>query len=239
MLVRLERLDLLAARLSEGNPQSVADLATALHVSKRTLARDLRLLRERGVMIDSERGPGGGVRLARESPSFAPMNLRESQAIELLLAMAASEALGLCLTGALTGVRAQIARAFTPADRARIKALRQRIRVATPVSSKVQQTRLQERPEVRRAVYTALIRNHRLRIAYAAGDGARSRRFVEAHALLLAWPFWYLLAWDQDRNAVRTFRMDRIERADLTEETFRPKPLQLFWDHCDAVGVTL
>ncbi len=239
VLARLERLDRLAARLSEGDPQSVADLAAALRVSRRTLARDLRLLRERGAEIDSARGPGGGVRLAHESPSFAPMSLRESQAIELLLAMAASEALGLCLTGDLTAVRAQIARAFTPSDRARIKALRQRIRVATPVSSKVQQTLRAERPATRRVVHAAFVRYQLLRLEYSAGDGTRSRRSVESHALLLAWPFWYLLAWDLDRGAVRTFRLDRIERAELTEEPFRPRPLQLFWDHCEAVGTTL
>ncbi len=239
VLARLERLDLLAARLAEGGSHSVANLATSLRVSKRTLARDLRLLRERGALIDSEHGPGGGVRMARESPSFAPVSLRESQAIEILIAMAASETLGLGLTGALTAVRAQIARAFRPSDRARIHALRHRIRVATPVSAKVQQTRLRERPEVRQVVHAAFVGNQRLTLAYVAGDGVRSRRSVEAHALLLAWPFWYLVAWDLDREGVRTFRMDRIERAELTGEAFRPKPLHLFWDHCEAVGATI
>jgi predicted DNA-binding transcriptional regulator YafY len=239
VLVRLERLDGLAARLAEGRSHSVEELAALLGVSKRTVARDLQLLRDRGTLIDGERGPGGGVRLARDSVSYAPLSLRESQAIELLIAMAASEALGLSLTSSLSNVRAQIARAFAPSARARIDSLRRRIRVATPVSEEVQQTRQPERPGVRHAVPAAFVRSLRLKLTYAAGDGARSDRRLEAQALLLAWPFWYLIAWDMDRAAPRTFRLDRIERAELTEEVFRPRPLQMFWDHCDAVGVTL
>jgi predicted DNA-binding transcriptional regulator YafY len=238
-LVQLERLDALAARLATGGSHTVAELATGLSVSPRTLARDLQLLRQRGAVIDSESGPGGGVRLSRASPSLAPLSLRESQAIELLLAMAASEALGLSLTGELAGVRAQLARAFAPADRTRIGALRQRIRVGTPVSAQVQQTRLPERPRVRRAVHTALVRYLRLKLAYTAGDGRRTQRQVEAHALLMAWPFWYLLAWDVERQAVRTFRLDRIESAEVTTAHFRPMPLQVFWDHCEGVGIAL
>lgn len=238
-LVRFERLDALAAQLAAGGSHTVAELAAGLGVSPRTLARDLQLLRDRGAMIDSASGIGGGVRLARESPSLAPLSLRESQAIELLLAMAASEALGLSLTGELAGVRAQLARAFAPADRAGIGALRQRIRVGTPVSLQVQQTRQPERPRVRRTVHAALARHLRLTLTYTAGDGRRSQRQVEPHALLMAWPFWYLLAWDVERKAVRTFRLDRIDSAVVTHEHFRPMPLQVFWDHCAGAGIAL
>lgn len=236
---RLLRLDSIAARLAEGSPCSIADLADQLGVTTRTVARDLRLLRERGALIDGEPGRGGGVRLARDSPTFAPLSLRESEALELLLAMAASEAMGLSLTGALAGIRSQLARSFAPADRVRISELRRRIRVAVPLSAQIQQTRRPEQPRVRQAVQSAFVRQLRLELAYIAGDGRRSLRRVEPQALLLAWPVWYVLTWDVDRAAVRSFRMDRVELARSLDERFRPKPVQLFWDHCENVGIAL
>jgi predicted DNA-binding transcriptional regulator YafY len=239
LLTRLERLDALAALLADGMSHAVANLAQSLHVSERTLARDLELLRRRGWLIESASGHGGGVRLPRDALPASALVLREEQALELLLALAASEALGLSLSTGLAGVRAQLARAFAPADRARIRALRQRIRVCTPASDPVRHTQRPERPRVRHLVHTAFVRHRRLAITYRAVDGRTSRRRIESHVLLLAWPFWYVLAWDLEREAVRTFRLDRIEQADLLEEPFRPRPLQPFWDHCEGAGFTL
>ncbi len=239
LLTRLERLDTLAALLSDGLPHSVAELAEVLHVSERTLARDLQLVRQRGWLLESTSGHGGGVRLTRDSVHSSSLQLREAQAVEVLLALAASEALGLALSTELAGVRAQLARAFAPADRARIRELRQRIRVCTPVSDGLRQTLRPEGPRVRRMVHTAFVRHQRLAIAYRAVDGRSSQRRIEPHALLLAWPFWYVLAWDMDRDAVRTFRLDRIEGAQMLEEPFRHRPLQVFWDHCEGAGFTL
>lgn len=239
LLTRLERPDELAALLSDGVPHAVPELAEMLRVSERTLARDLQLLRQRGWLLESTSGHGGGVRLSRDSVHSSSLLLREGQAVELLLAMAASAALGLSLSAELAGVRAQLARAFAPADRARIRELRQRIRVCTPASDAVRQTMRPEGPHVRRVVHTSFVRYKRLAIAYRAVDGRNSQRRIEPHALLLAWPFWYVLAWDLDHNSVRTFRLDRIEGAELLEEPFRPRPLHTFWDHCEGVGFTL
>lgn len=236
---RLERLDALTAALADGAPHSVAELAHALKVSDRTLARDLRLLRDRGWLIEGASGHGGGVRLSRESAPSSALLLRETQAVELLLAMAASEALGLSLSVELAGIRAQLARAFAPADRVRIRTLRQRIRVSTAASETVRQTLRSESPSVRRVMHEAFVHYQTLAISYRAMDGRRTQRHIEPHALLLSWPFWYVLAWDLERNAVRTFRLDRIQSAELLYKPFRPRPLQLFWNHCDRIGMQI
>ena len=62
-LTRLERLDLLATRLKSDEPLILSDIASELDVSTRTLNRDIAILRERGLPIESDRGRGGGVRL--------------------------------------------------------------------------------------------------------------------------------------------------------------------------------
>ena len=55
--------------------------------------------------------------------------------------------------------------------------------------------------------------HERLRFAYRAGDGTASRRLVEPYRLVAAGRRWYLVAFDNDRDDWRIFRVDRIERA--------------------------
>src|SRR5262245_58935328 len=63
---RLERLDRLASRLKADGLVTVAAIAAEFGVSRRTLARDLAILRDRGLPVEADRGRGGGIRLHRE-----------------------------------------------------------------------------------------------------------------------------------------------------------------------------
>lgn len=40
---------------------------------------------------------------------------------------------------------------------------------------------------------------------------------------MLCWPLWYILAWDHLRDDVRCFRLDRIQKADINEQSFKLK----------------
>jgi predicted DNA-binding transcriptional regulator YafY len=45
---------------------------------------------------------------------------------------------------------------------------------------------------------------------YVDRFGAATSRRIECIALVLHAPLWYIVAWDLDKDAPRTFRMDRI-----------------------------
>jgi len=47
---------------------------------------------------------------------------------------------------------------------------------------------------------------------------------VEAYALERKLPWWYVHTWDRTRDDERSFRLDRMRSARLTEETFEPRP---------------
>jgi predicted DNA-binding transcriptional regulator YafY len=64
-----------------------------------------------------------------------------------------------------------------------------------------------------------------LAIRYEDAAGSLTDRHIEPHCLLLNDPVWYLLAWDRLREAGRTFRCDRIRRAELLDETFALRPV--------------
>ena len=53
-----------------------------------------------------------------------------------------------------------------------------------------------------------------VRFQYTARDRAGSRRETEPHSLVNAGRRWYLVAWDCGRTDWRTFRVDRIARAE-------------------------
>lgn len=236
--VRLSRLDALSQRLSDGAVHGVADLARELGVSQRTLARDLALLRGQGWDLEGASGRGGGVRVVHRWPS-GRVTLRGDDALELLMALALSEALGLSPAKRHADLRRQFARCFAPADRADIAQLRQRMRVASPVGADVRASLRGPQAAAREAVYQAFAQQWMLSLGYLDGQDRRSQRTVEPQCLLLAWPFWYLLAWDEERNAVRTFRLDRIGEARRLPRRFQLRSADLFWAACDQMGVAL
>jgi proteasome accessory factor BC len=56
------------------------------------------------------------------------------------------------------------------------------------------------------------------------GDDAPTTRVVEPYTIERELPFWYVHAYDRTRDAQRSFRLDRMRSASLTDEPFEPRP---------------
>jgi predicted DNA-binding transcriptional regulator YafY len=80
-------------------------------------------------------------------------------------------------------------------------------------------------PDVLTVIASACRDHERLRFDYRAHSGAASRRSVEPYHLVNDRRRWYLVAWDVDRDAWRTFRVDRIEPPTPTGPRFTPRAL--------------
>jgi predicted DNA-binding transcriptional regulator YafY len=65
-------------------------------------------------------------------------------------------------------------------------------------------------PDVLVTISDACHRRERLRFDYTSHHGTRSLRQVEPHALVSWGRHWYLVAWDTDRDAWRSFRVDQL-----------------------------
>jgi predicted DNA-binding transcriptional regulator YafY len=239
VLTQLDRLDDLADLLADASLHTLSALGETLAVSPRTVARDIAVLRSRGMVIEGALGPGGGVCLKAGWPSTTSV-LRESEAMELLLALSISEAMGLSMQPTqLASIRARLAKTFAPADKSRISQLRLRVRVASPVRMEVRATQMPEEPTARHCILNAFFRMQVLWFDYTDASLQSSRRQVEPHYLVCAWPFWYVVAWDTERQAIRTFRMDRIKNPQLAGLQFRLKSSEPFWRACNDVGISL
>ena len=80
-------------------------------------------------------------------------------------------------------------------------------------------------PDVLTMIASACRDHERLRFDYRAHSGAASRRSAEPYRLVHDRQRWYLVAWDTDRDAWRTFRVDRIEPRPPAGPRFTPRPL--------------
>ena len=65
----------------------------------------------------------------------------------------------------------------------------------------------------------------RLRFAYTDAGGSRTERHVEPFRLVSSGRRWYLVAYDVERGAWRSFRMDRLSAPSGTGARFAPRRL--------------
>lgn len=217
-MARVDRVMRLHDHLRAHEATTVAELAAALGVSARTVHRDLATLREQGVPISSDSGPGGGVRLERARGLTAVhLSLEEMVALWLaanLSATATSLPWGRAARSGLEKLFASV-----PRERARsMRELCRRVVVGRPASPRIL-AELGTPPEELLAVFErAFARKVCLSFEYRDRHGQPSRRLVEPHGLLVETPAWYVLALDVEKSAARMFRMDRIRRARLVPE---------------------
>jgi predicted DNA-binding transcriptional regulator YafY len=72
--------------------------------------------------------------------------------------------------------------------------------------------------ELRSLIEQAVARRRVLVLRYRDGQNHASRREVEPQALVRNADHWFLVAWCRERGALRWFRVDRVEGAELTDE---------------------
>jgi predicted DNA-binding transcriptional regulator YafY len=78
---------------------------------------------------------------------------------------------------------------------------------------------------VARLVSDAIVARKILELEYyKENEDELSLRTVEPYALTNGREGWYVASFDPERDGMRHFRLDRIKRATVTEETFDPRP---------------
>jgi proteasome accessory factor BC len=59
---------------------------------------------------------------------------------------------------------------------------------------------------------------------YKQSEGELTLRMIEPYALVNGREGWYVASFDVERDAMRHFRLDRIKRAELRQDSFEPRP---------------
>lgn len=225
---RLKRLEMLAVQLKQDEHCTISELALQHGVSDRTIARDLQIMRQQGMPIDADRGRGGGVRLDRNW-GVGRINLTYAEAIDLLISIAVAEQMNSPMfLASLGSVRRRLVASFSPEKRHRVSRLKSRILIGLTASTYVQASHDAPPKRVVQALHTAFMDQMVLATRYRNDAGEITDRQIEPHFLLLNYPVWYVIAFDQLRSAPRTFRCDRILSANLTGDRFNLLPKDKF-----------
>jgi predicted DNA-binding transcriptional regulator YafY len=219
---RLERLDRLESWLKSDDTLLLRDAAEELGVSLRTIHRDLDMLRDRGVPVESDRGRGGGVRVAR-GWGIGRISLTRLEVLDLLVGLAIGDVMnGHLQMGHRDTIRRKLIASFSAQDQRRIGAMRQRVRIGPMASRAIIESMEDPSEQVGDELKEAFALNRVLHMRYIDQKGAVTERRFEPHFLTLNPPAWYVVGWDHLRQAPRTFRSDRMKDARVTDETFTP-----------------
>jgi predicted DNA-binding transcriptional regulator YafY len=204
---------------------SGADLAERLGVTDRTLRRDVTRLRDLGYPVDADPGVAGGYRLG-VGGRLPPLLLDDDEAVAIAVGLRVATA------SAVAGVEDAAVAALAKLDGVLPARLRERVDAVQTGTVQLPGPQL---PRVDTDVLVTLARGCRngegLRFSYTDNAGVVSARSVEPLRVVHTGKRWYLVARDRDRNAWRTFRVDRIASPALTgvRYTFTdpPDPLAL------------
>lgn len=225
---RIERLETLTLHLKQDGYCTVDGLASKLGVSRRTLTRDIEILRKQGLPIDAERGRGGGIQLD-SNWGVGRVNFSHAEAVDLLVSLAVAEQMNSPIFLAnLNSIRRQLMSSFAPDKRHKVKDLKSRILIGQSASKFVLESFESVNRSVVQKLHQAFLDKRAMTVRYTSEGGGTTRRDVEPHYLLLHYPVWYVLAWDKLQDAPRTFRCDRISRAFGTEDRFKLLPKDTF-----------
>lgn len=168
-------------------------------------------------------GPGGGVRLEPTSVMITSQ-LEGREVVALLLATAIARASpGVPFITAADSAIEKIEASLPASRAAELQRFMNRVLIDTPPAGAAPPrgpvaAGLVEKFE---QAFTA---NCMFAFTYTDRAGNETTRTVEPHGLLVAWPNWYVIAWDPPRNDTRLFRADRIDSPRMTDSTFVPRP---------------
>ncbi len=197
-----------------------AELADRLDVSVRTLRRDVDRLRELGYPVQAARGVTGGYQLAAGA-ALPPLALDDEEAVALAVGLQAATASAVpSMAEPSLRALAKVVQVLPPRLRREVDALR-----AMTVTAPWGPGGPSPDPSLLLDAALACRAGEGLAMVYTAADGARTDRTVEPHRIACLGKRWYLVAYDLDRQAWRSFRLDRITSMAPYGRRFRPREL--------------
>ncbi len=220
---RLRRILMLIPRLADGEDHPVGELARDIGTDSTTVLRDLQ------VLVARADEPGGfvpGVHISFDGhevslvsqPFRRPMRLTASElgALELGLAMLRAER--------APDERSVVDFALARSRKALVQVPSDMVHIpldAVATAQRVASLPSEGEPELLGTIQRATAGRKKLQLTYRGGGDTESReRTIQPYSLVVASGAWYVLAWCESATAIRTFRIDRIERADELDQSY-------------------
>jgi predicted DNA-binding transcriptional regulator YafY len=215
---RTDRLYAIREGLRRAGPRgrTAEQLAAAFEVSVRTVKRDISALQQAGFPIWARTGRTGGY-VVDAAATLPPVNFTAAEASALAAAIAAHR--GQPFDQQARAALVKVLGVMDPHARQQADALTERIWINHDTTEPSD-------PRRRTAIERALQERKVLSLAYRDRNDEPTRRRVDPQLLAFRDDHWFLVAYCRDREAIRWFRLDRIERATLTAQPAADVPVE-------------
>jgi len=217
----LERLISMIYILMNKGTVTAGELAERFEVSTRTIYRDIEALSIAGIPVYCKKGKNGGISLTEEFVLNKMLITKEEQQ-EILAAL-----VGLKETEVSDGNK----------EEETLKKLGEFFKTepvpwVTIDLSDWSGLRKQMYEDIKRAILT----RHVIEFDYYGQNRPMSHRVVEPIQLQFKEYTWYLRAYCRERKDFRTFKLFRMQRLEVQEETFVPKREPSLFQKDEVVG---
>ena len=213
MLAPTSRLLTLLELLQAAPAITGSEIAERLEIDPRTVRRYVQALQDLGIPVEGQRGVGGGYRI-RPGYRLPPLMLSDDEAVVVVLGLMAARQHGLDTpSDSVDGALTKIHRVLPDTLRRQVEALEQTLGFTARATEGA--------PVPGDAVLMladAIRRGRRMRAGYRTHEGVASRRLVSPFGLVVHNGRWYLAGHDHTRDALRTFRVDRLRRIAVLDE---------------------
>src|SRR5215471_14720880 len=204
-----------ALELLQAQPGITAgQLAADLDVTERAARRYIAILREADIPVESTRGPYGGYRVGR-GIRLPPLVFTAAEALGLVMAALDGSHAAADADDPVGAALGKIIRAL-PENIGRPAATMRQHAAAAPDRGAV-------RPgtETTSTLVAAVAAQRRVSIGYRSQSGRQWAEDVDPWAVVVRHGRWYLLCHSHRANAVRAYRIDRIQSVAAGGEQFR------------------
>lgn len=223
---RTDRLYAIVEELRAVTPtsRSAPWLAERFEVSVRTIERDLSALQQTGVPIYATPGRRGGYTLDAVH-TLPPVNLTPVEVTAVAVALSNPGATPFAAAGRSALLKLMAVMAEDDAAGARALAARVQFYddpepepVVGAETAETMSLAARGRGGARLVLEQAIVERRVTRLSYIDRRDQPTERVVEPVAVVGRVPNWYLVAWCQLRNDLRSFRLDRVQAATLEDE---------------------
>lgn len=193
---------------------SGTELARMLNVNKRTVRRYIRALEDLGIPVITEQGPHGGYMLVAGF-KLPPMMFTHEETLALSLGLLAAKVLQLTdVSPALSSVQAKLERVMPNHIQARVRSITKHTDLLFPHNG------LPQEQPLLMPLMEAVESQRRVKIVYLSKDKTEQQRELDPYGMLYRLGHWYIGGFCHLRQALRTFRLDRLTEVSLLKTTF-------------------
>lgn len=194
------------------------EIAQRLDVDRRTVRRYITVLETLGVPVMTEQGRYGGYSLI-PGYKLPPLMFSDEETLAIVLGLLAARQLGLDdAAPAISSVEAKLERVMPEGLKRQVRSISETTRIVLPQS----QARYDDKSLL--VLTKGVQQGRRVSLVYQAPDRDPLPREIDPYGLVFRRGRWYIGGYCHLRQALRTFRLDRISKVTLCPEVFTRPP---------------